>query len=266
MPGKLVSVILPCYNQGKYIEEAIQSVLSSTYANIEIIIVNDGSTDAFTNEILKQISWNKTIVYTIPNNGVAYVRNFGIGKSHGDYILPLDADDRISQDYIEKSINILDARPEVKIVYCEVEMFGAKKGKYPLPEYSIEMMLAQNTMVVSSMFRRTDFDKTPGYNRNMTFGFEDWDFWLTLLEDGGEVHKLEHVGLFYRINRRSRNSSIKLDQYAKLRRQIYENHKKLFSTHFLDPSKSFEYDLIRNSKEYKLGKAILKSIRFFLNY
>jgi glycosyltransferase involved in cell wall biosynthesis len=261
---KLVSVIIPCYNQGKYIDETIQSVLASTYSNIEIIVVNDGSIDKLTIEILKSKSWKKTTIYHTENKGVCHARNYAIKQSKGEFILPLDADDKISRDYIFEAVQILSDNPKVKVVCCDVEMFGVKKGLYPLPEYSMEMLLAQNTMVVTSMFRRFDFEKTNGYNENMNFGFEDWDFWLNLLKSGGEVHKIEKTHFFYRINRGTRNSSISLEKFSKLRRQIYENHKDLYSKYFLDPKLCFEYQIISQSKEYKVGKWIIGPIRKLL--
>jgi glycosyltransferase involved in cell wall biosynthesis len=260
-----VSVIIPCYNQGRYIDEAIKSVLASSYDDLEIIVVNDGSNDSNTNELLATSKWDKTSIYKIDNGGVSGARNYGIGKAAGKYILPLDADDKISSEYIRNAVEILNEKPEVKIVACDVEMFGIRSGKYPMPEHSIEMLLCQNTMVVSSMFRKSDFDKTKGFSSNMSSGFEDWDFWLTMLETGGSVYKLNFPGFYYRIQHKSRNNSITDEQFAALRRKIYDNHKELYSKHFFNPVNSFEYALIRNSKEYIVGKSLLKPLRYFFN-
>jgi len=265
MGNDLVSIIMPCYNQGKYIDEAIQSVLRSTYANIEIIVVNDGSTDPFTNELLKTKSWNKTTVLNVSNIGVCEARNHAIRNSIGKYILPLDADDKIAPLYIEEAVAVLETRPEVKVVSCDVEMFGYKKGPYALPQHSMEMLLGQNTMVVTSMFRRVDFDATIGYNPNMSTGFEDWDFWLTLLENGGGVYKIDKVGFYYRIKKGSRNKSIKKGILQELRYQVYLNHKELYAKNFFNPVNSIEYQLIEKSKEYQVGRIILKPIRIIQN-
>jgi len=258
-----VSVIIPCYNQGEYIEEAIQSVLDSTFKNIEIVVVNDGSTDKFTNELLNNYNRPKTKVITIQNQGVSIARNIGIQNSSAKYILPLDADDKISSTYIEKAVSVLENNDDIKVVCCEVECFGARKGRKALSEPTIEMLLGENTMVVTSMFRRADFNKTKGFNPNMIFGFEDWDFWLSMAELGGYFHKINTVGVYYRINKRSRNLTISNEHKTILRRQIYENHKGLYSNHFFDPTNSFEYKYIYFSKEYFIGKIILKPVRRF---
>lgn len=265
--SEMVSVIIPCYNQGKYINECIESVLNSSYANLEIIVVNDGSTDNFTDELLSNFNRPKTKVITIPNQGVAIARNIGIQNSTGEYILPLDADDKISSAYLQDAVEILENNPKIKVVSCEVRFFDKKFGLYSLPDYSLEKLLGQNTLVVSSFFRRNDFDKTVGYNPNMIYGFEDWDFWLSLLGQVGDVYRIPRVHFYYRIKSRSRNADFakKTKQLREMRYQIYLNHKELYSKYFFDPTKSFEYYLIQNSMEYKVGKTILKPVRYLSN-
>ena len=259
---KQVSIIIPSYNDGRYLKEALDSVLSQDYTYFEIIIVDDGSTDNDTQQYLSQLNHHKIKVFLKEHEGVSIARNYAIAKSTGDYILPLDADDLIGKDFIREAVEVLDSNNKVKIVCCKAEMFGAKKGPYPLPDPSLEMLLGQNTMVITSMFRKTDFEMTKGFNPNMSTGFEDWDFWLTLLEQGGEIYKLDKVGFYYRIKKGSRNNVLTSDEFKRLRLQIYLNHQELYAKHFFDPLKSFEYDLIINSKEFKLGQILMKPIRF----
>jgi glycosyltransferase involved in cell wall biosynthesis len=256
-----VSVVIPVFNDGKYLGEALQSVLAQEYPEIEIIIVDDGSTDPKTTQQLKELNDSRIKVLFKKHEGVSAARNFAIGKATGKYVLPLDADDKIGEKFLAKAVTILEKDPTVKVVSGEVELFGIRTGRKILPDYSIEMLLGQNTMSITSLFRKSDFGKTNGFNVNMHEGFEDWDFWLTLLESGGEVRKLPEVAVYYRIKKKSRNFSLTHQQMQKLRRQIYENHKMLYSKYFFDPLKSFEYDLLLNSREYKLGKWLLKPLR-----
>jgi glycosyltransferase involved in cell wall biosynthesis len=262
----LVSVIIPNYNQGEYIKDALNSANSSSYSNIEIIIVNDGSTDPKTIDIINNINTSNTFVINIQNGGLANARNVGIKSSKGKYILPLDADDKISSSYIEESVNILESNNNIKLVTSDVELFGAASGKMTLMEFSTENLLCQNTMVCSSIFRRSDYNKTQGYNPNMKYGFEDWDFWLSLLSDGGDVYKIPKVHMYYRIKKSSMIANLvkKSEHLKEMRYQIYQNHKELYSKYFFDPTKSFEYALIQNSKEYKVGKAILMPLRYLI--
>ena len=256
----LVSVIVPCYNQGKFILDAITSVFSSTYKKYEIIIVNDGSTDPYTNQLLRNLNQPGIKVIQTENNGPSEARNTGIKGSGGKYILPLDADDKISPEYLKEAVNILESNKNIKLVTCDVSAFGVTKGKILLLDYSLENLLCQNTMVCSSMFRRVDYDKTKGFDIKMKTGLEDWDFWLSLLCDGGDVYKIQKIHFYYRIKKNSRNADLEKnkEKLKEMRYQIYLNHKELYSKHFFDPTKSFEYATIQNSREYKVGKIIMK--------
>ncbi|MDP3436519.1 MAG: glycosyltransferase family A protein [Bacteroidales bacterium] len=258
----LISIIVPCFNDGKYINECINSIHLQNYENYEIIIVNDGSTDKKTNEIIDAISHNKIKVIQTQNQGPAKARNLAIKNSCGKYILPLDADDKAGKVFIREAIEILEQKPNIKIVNCDVKLFGTKKGYIKYGAYSIQKMICENIIVSASVFRREDFDKTKGYNPNMKEGLEDWDFWLSILEKGGDVYKIDKPEIFYRVKKGSRNNSLTSENLKRLRYQIYTNHKALYSKYLLDPSISFEYQLIKNSKEYRLGKILLTPIRF----
>ncbi len=256
-----VSIIIPCYNKGKYIMETLDSVTNQTIDSWECIVVDDGSTDSETIKILKTVNHPKIKVYFETNQGVSNARNTAIKYAIGDFILPLDADDKIAPDYAELAVNILKTRPNVKIVSCLVELFGKANGIMSLPDFSLPLLLARNTMVVSCFFRRKDFLDTPGYRSNMKYTFEDWDLWLSLLKNGGQVHQIKKPLFYYRIISNSRNYIVTHDEFRYLRKTIYENHKDLYSEHFLDPVESFEYQQILDSREYRFGKMVVKSLK-----
>lgn len=257
----MVSVIIPCFNGGKYLNETINSVLDQTYQNFEIIIVDDGSTDPETKQFLSVILHPKIKVYFKENEGVSSARNYAILKSTGNYIIPLDADDLLGEDYLELAVDVLNQNGSVKLVTCNVTYFGYRKVSKLSIKYSIETLLAKNLFVVSSMFRREDYDKTNGFNSNMKDGFEDWDFWISLLGDGGEVYNIDKTCFFYRSHKDSRN--FQLNYFSKkLRYQIYENHVELYHRYFINPTDCFEYELIKDSMEYKAGKLFLRPFRY----
>src|ERR1700736_2112376 len=120
IPPPRVSVVIPCFNLGEYVDEAVDSVLCQTLQDLEIVIVNDGSTDPHTNAKLAGYSKPRTRVIQTENQGLAAARNVGIADSRGDYILPLDADDRIAPTFLEKTAAVLDQHPEIGIVYSKV--------------------------------------------------------------------------------------------------------------------------------------------------
>lgn len=261
-----VSVIIPCYNQGLFLEETLQSVLAQNFENWECILVNDGSEDN-TEEISKSYSLkdSRFKYFYKENGGLSTARNFGILKSTGDFILPLDSDDKIASDYISLAVAILESKPNVKVVYGRAEYFGKRKGEWVLEEYSFEKLLGTNLIYCSGVYRRSDYDQTKGYNQNMKFGFEDWDFWISLLEDGGDVYQIDRVMFFYRIRHASMARSLDTEKIKYLRIQLYNNHKSAYSRFLLNPVNSFEYASIFNSIEYKIGKKLLNPIRIFLN-
>jgi glycosyltransferase involved in cell wall biosynthesis len=264
-----ISVIIPCYNHGEYIDEAVESVLDQTYRDIEIIIVNDGSTDESTNRLLSGYSKPGTTVLAIPHQGLAAARNAGIKESHGEYILPLDADDKIGGRYAEEAVKMLDRDKDVGIVYCEAEMFGERTGRWNLQEYSLQQELIENRIFCSAFFRKHDWERVGGYRSNMIYGYEDWDFWLSLIELGREVCKLPEVHFFYRVREDSMNQKIDAEKRRFLLRQIYMNHLSLYGREFPDPVNLYfenrqlrdDYDAVRRSKDYALGRLLLKPLR-----
>lgn len=214
-----VSIIIPYYNDGKYISDTLDSVKRQSYSNIEVIIVNDGSTDDDSIEIFKQIHLNKGKKLQETNAGPSAARNLGIAHATGKYILPLDADDKIADSYVEKAVSILEHNPQYGIVYCESEFFGLSAGKCELPAFSMEKMLLSNIIFNAGMFRRADWELCGGYDEDLQIGIEDWDFWLNILELGRGVYRIPEVLFFYRIKKNSRNRNF--DKKQELIRKAY---------------------------------------------
>lgn len=197
----LISILVPCYNQGIYLKETIQSALASTYRPLEIIIINDGSTDDSL-ELAKELETLHPEVRVLDqaNGGVTKARNVGIAAAQGEYILPLDGDDLISTTYIEKGLAILSASPAVKVVYCQAEKFSDTSRKpWKLKPFSLQQLAKDNMIFVSALFRKADALAVGGFSEDMQLGREDWEFWIKLLKNGGEVVQLPEVGFFYRL-------------------------------------------------------------------
>ncbi len=224
-----VSVVIPCFNQGQFIDEAVDSILAQSFTDFEIIVVNDGSTDDRTNGLLQNYSREKTRVVVTANMGLAAARNNGIAVAAGEYILPLDADDRIASTYLEKAVAILDADAEVGIVYSNAQLFGAVETGWLLPEYSLERMLVDNLIFCSAFFRRDDWLAAGGYDAGMIYGWEDYEFWLGLIERGRKVVRIEEALFFYRVASDSMVRSKEKWQKAAMFERIYYRHQRLFS-------------------------------------
>lgn len=236
MQNSLVSVIIPCYNQGQYLQEAVDSVLASTYKNIEIIVVDDGSTQG--TKFLKTFVAEKTKIIHQENQGVAQARNNGIKVANGKYILPLDSDDKIYPTYIEKAVKVIEDNNKIGIVYCGAEFFGAVKGKWELPEYKFPDILAGNLIFNTAMYKKADWELCGGYKKEMIYGFEDWEFWINLIERGAEVYKIPEVLFLYRQHNMSRSSELSkkskpivmINQIIKFHPKFYEQNAEKISS------------------------------------
>jgi len=194
----LVSVIIPCYNHGKLIHEAIGSILNQTYQNFEIIVVDDGSDEHRTVRILDKLDFPKTTVYRKTNGGPASARNFGIQKSRGQYILTLDADDQFHPTFLDKSVQILNAGPEIGMVTSNKIIFY--KNKYIKEEKkggNISQFIIKNEANASLLFRYQCWEDTNGYDENIP-GFEDWEFAIGVTNAGWIIYSIPEYLFFYK--------------------------------------------------------------------
>jgi len=200
----LVSVIIPMYNAAPFIGETLESVLGSTYRPLEVIVVDDGSTDASRQVVQRFAQEHPEItVLSQPNRGASAARNRAIRASHGVYILPVDADDKIDPRYIAEAAAVLESRSEVRVVSCRAAFFGERTGEWRFPPFSKALLARKNMIDTCSMYRRADWDRTPGYMESCA-AREDWDMWISLFELGGEFVRLPDIRLHYRVRKGSK--------------------------------------------------------------
>jgi GT2 family glycosyltransferase len=176
----LVSIIIPIYNYGIQFEKTLQSVFDSTYKNVEIVIVDDGSTDTYVKLKLESIKDhpNIKIIYQ-ENQGPSSARNNGVKNSNGIFILPLDADDTIHPDYIQSCVNILKNDKTISPVYCDTHHIGQIQRIEQRPEWSIKRLIQGPFIVNCSMFHKEAFDVCDGYDVTLK-GWEDYDLWIRM--------------------------------------------------------------------------------------
>lgn len=227
----LISVIIPCYNQAQYLDECLQSVLDQTYKNWECIIVNDGSPD-HTEEVAKKwLEKDARFKYLYKENGgLSSARNAGIRAATGEWILPLDADDYISEDYCDLAKNYF-GRHEFKVICCNGQKFGAINEKWKLPKFSLSQLAAENLIFCSAFFRKFDWQNIGGYDENLKIGYEDWDFWISLLKNGGQVLNLEKTCFYYRTKENSMLQNLKKSRDNSALMHIEKKHLAFFSEH-----------------------------------
>ena len=249
---KKVSVIIPCYNQGMYVAEAIQSALDQTYNNIEIVCVNDASTDNSREVIQKFADEHNNIIFidNPENKGVIDSRNKAIAACSGEYILPLDADNKIKPAYVEKAAKILDKNPNVGVVYCRVQRFGLEKDELALGNVETDMLFC-NCVDNCSMFRKADFMEVGQYKQYMKNGLEDWDLWLGFMDKGFAFHKIDEMLLLYRTYKAESRSNQAQKNEEELLRSIVRNHPQLYLNSDECISKIFKMDYQPKYKKYK---------------
>lgn len=195
-----ISIIVPCYLQAQYLDEALQSVYEQTFQEWECIIVNDGSLDNTEEIAQKWVNKDSRFNYFHKENGgLSGARNFGISHSSGEFILPLDADDYISRSYVADALHSFEQDASLKLVYCKAEKFGSQSGLWKLPVFSLSNLSKNNMIFCSAVFKKSDWKLVGGYDVKMNHGWEDWEFWIALLKNGGNVKQLDTIGFYYRV-------------------------------------------------------------------
>lgn len=264
----LISIIVPCYNQSHFLDECLQSVVEQVYQNWECIIVNDGSPDNTENVALQWINKDSRFKYIKKKNGgLSSARNEGIKISKSEWILPLDADDKIDNEYLflaEKEFN-----KDYTVIYCNAKLFGAVEKKWDLVNFSEKNLARNNVIFCSAFFRKDSWNNVGGYDENLKAGLEDWDFWVSILKYSPHVFKIPKICFFYRIKEDSMLKSLKKDENIRIEtlKYIYKKHSDFFIDQ-LDPfddlyTKKEELEKVYNSKRYKIGDSIISFINKF---
>ena len=234
----LVSVIMPAYNAAAHIAESIESILIQNYRNLELIVVDDGSTDN-TNDIVMGFKDNRIKYFYKNNSGPSGTRNFAISKARGQYIMPLDSDDMMTPDSIARHLMEFENHPDVDLVYCDVLLIDDRSKPIQImnkPEYRDRRHLIRDLFRAGHPIlpfrlgiRRSVFDKIGFYDEDLLIG-EDYDMMRRFIKADLKAHHLsEPLHL-----RRMHTDSLSRDATA----QKVKSHFKVLKR-FVD---SFSYD------------------------
>lgn len=260
----LVSVIIPVYNSGVFLDEAIQSCLNSTYPCIEIVVVDDGSTDVETMQILRSQQWpdNVTIVHK-ENGGPASARNLGIKNSFGEFIFFLDSDNKIQSDYLVKAYKVLESNPSVGVVYSSPFFFGDTDSfelRFKPLKFSMNSIFAGNYIDMCTLIRRSVFDELGGFDEHFDLiGWEDWDFWIRVAQSKWLFHYLDEELFDYRVRKDSlMGQAIELKK-EKMLRYLGSKHGFIFHQKYRQYFRVLE-NIQRNPFSYFLRILIYKYI------
>jgi glycosyltransferase involved in cell wall biosynthesis len=249
-----VTIIIPVYNAGNYITESLDSAFAQTYKNLDVVCIDDCSTDnsvAIIQEYRKTLPDTRQLILLQleKNSGPSVARNKGIQIAQGTYILPLDADDKIDPAYTEKAINCFIADPSVDVVYCRATTIGDDVSPYDFPPYDPGIMVVRNLVFATAFFKKSDWARYNGYNENMRTGLEDWDFWLHFTEDNKKFFQMAETLFFYRKHGESRTDSAQKN-YSALKKQIRGNHPKIYGFHAHLSNPYLRKDSLKKAKRF----------------
>jgi len=248
-----LSVIIPCFNDGQFIKEAVASVTACPEQIYEVIIVNDGSTDLLTLQVLSELRNSGYQVIDQPNQGAPAARNTGVSLAKGEYILPLDADNRIRTSYIYRGIEVLDRHPDVAVVYGDVEHFGEGihaleelpafsvpyeaisfengfRAVQRIPNFNLSWLINHNYIDMCAVFRKSVWDECGPYDVNMPFRcYDDWDLWLSIAKRKHRFYHVPEVLFEYRVRPISLSTASRSEEKFKVVcRYIASKHAAIF--------------------------------------
>src|SRR5205809_1459948 len=162
-----VSIVIPCYNDGAMLREALASVEEVRNANmLEVIIVDDGSSEAETTRILNEVAEAGYRVLPQSNRGVSAARNAGIRLAKGEFILPLDSDNRLRDVYLNEGVSLLKNNPSVGVIYADAEYFGERDGRWYVPEFDLLLLLRTNFIDACALYRKNLWEEVGGYDEH----------------------------------------------------------------------------------------------------
>ena len=235
MKAGKVNIVIPLYNQEEFIEQCLRSAMSQTYPDFDITLVNDGSTDhsmVVVREVIDR--WNgserealvkyyadaglfepvfgcwdfngKLKIIDRENRGLSVSRNEGIRAGDGEFILPLDSDDWIEPNYLERTVPLM-ADSKIGIVSTDMQYEGLLHNRIAPKGLSLASEMVSNDLPVCSLIRRIAFEQTSGYETifvdiagsTKVLGYEDWNMWIDILKRGWSVGVVNEPLFHYRV-------------------------------------------------------------------
>ena len=239
----LVSIVIPCHNDGAYLDSSIRSVFNQTMTSFEVIVVDDGSTDPETIATLDHLPWSRTRVIRQENRGLSAARNAGMGVARGRYVVPLDVDDELEHRYLEIMAETLEARPDAAFATCRARLFQDIDAIWIPRPYNPYQLLLSNSIVGCVLLRRDAYLSVGGYDETMRHGNEDWDLWIRLMKAGWGVAEVPDV--LFRYRKHGISMSVETEaRFERGRAEIVDRHREMYNRESLKVMKSTLYPLV----------------------
>jgi glycosyltransferase involved in cell wall biosynthesis len=232
-----VTVIIPCFNHGRFVRQVVDSCLAQVDADVRVVVVNDGSTDDSTPgacDAAAKGREDRVQVIHQENRGLPAARNVGARSATSEFLIFLDADDWIEPTFVTKlGAAIREARQgggtEVSHAYCQERLVEKGQGIWRVPEWDPLLMLITNLHPVTALVRRECFEAAGGFEESMRGGYEDWDLWIKFVERGWRGVRVREPLFVWR--RHSHDTMIMnvIHNHEALYRGIMERHAEIYA-------------------------------------
>ena len=219
---EFISVVIPCYNSGATLEQTIASVKAQTWPNLEIIVVDDGSTEPETCAVLAALEGVKVVRQ--PNSGLSAARNAGFQAASGEYVLPLDADDWLEPTALEVMLEALKSSVCKSFVFCDLQLEGEASGVLH-NDYNFLEQLSLNQLPYCLLMPKRLWTSSGGYDESMRKGYEDWEFNIRLGTLGHYGQRVAQSLLHYRVSANGMLISKSNRLHGRLWSEIQARHK-----------------------------------------
>jgi glycosyltransferase involved in cell wall biosynthesis len=221
-----VSVILPCFNAHAHLGQAIASVRNQTYPSIEIIVVNDGSTDPSTLKALEALPADVRLLHQA-NQGLPKARNAGIEAASGHFVIPLDCDDWLEPTFVARAVSRV--HDEQDVVFSQVQLEGQTRG-VRLRHFNYFEQLFANQLPYCMLMPKSLWARVGGYDEAMRQGYEDWEFNIRLAAMGARAIVMDAPLFHYRVSHSGMLQSMSRARHGQLWQYIQAKHAHLYTT------------------------------------
>jgi glycosyltransferase involved in cell wall biosynthesis len=228
-----ISVCIPFYNHGVYIRDALDSIYASNYHQLEVIILNDGSTDRDSLKILAEVEreYDHLKIIHTTNQGVAAARNYMAKVASGEYIAFLDADDKVSSSFYTQAHNVLNQYENVGFVASWIKEFGNSQKVWVAWNTEFPYLLCHNTIGMCVVVRKSIYLDIGGMNQLLAENLEDYECWINISKQGWLGVVIPELHFFYRIRADSRLSTSNREQLLYLYETITSLHPTLYHSY-----------------------------------
>ncbi|HXH84700.1 MAG TPA: trifunctional glycosyltransferase/class I SAM-dependent methyltransferase/polysaccharide deacetylase [Candidatus Tectomicrobia bacterium] len=222
-----VAVVIPCYNAGRTLDDAVESVLRQTRPVTELVVVDDGSTDLYTRERLALLARRGIVVARGARGGPAAARNRGAARTSAPYLLFVDADDILEPTYLEQTTVWLDRETGIHFVSTSIRAFGEANYVWMPPPPELVPALTRGTIPVTALMRRRVWESVGGFDEALGTS-EDLDFWIRVFAAGFRGHVIDEPLLRYRVRADSlHHAAVGRDGHRRAQEMLYRKHRRL---------------------------------------